>query len=82
MKDAYLPNSGLWVSEYPHTDRTQFLEVSLQVEREGLAEAEAAAAAAAAAAGPAAQQQQQQYGGGSGGQGGWPTGGGDGYAPY
>ncbi|PRW58401.1 phosphate ABC transporter permease [Chlorella sorokiniana] len=34
VKDAYLPDSGLWVSEYPHCDRTQFLEVSLQVERE------------------------------------------------
>ena len=31
VKDVYLPNSGLWVSEYPHCDRTQFLEVSLQV---------------------------------------------------
>ncbi|KAL4425086.1 hypothetical protein ABPG77_010400 [Micractinium sp. CCAP 211/92] len=34
VKDVYLPNSGLWVSEYPHADRTQFLDVSLQVERE------------------------------------------------
>ncbi|KAL4431055.1 hypothetical protein ABPG75_006311 [Micractinium tetrahymenae] len=34
VKDVYLPSSGLWVSEYPHADRTQFLEVSLQVERE------------------------------------------------
>jgi len=31
VKDVYLPNSGLWVTEYPHADRTQFLEVSLQV---------------------------------------------------
>lgn len=34
VKDVYLPSSGLWVSEYPHADRAQFLDVSLQVERE------------------------------------------------
>ncbi|EFN59167.1 hypothetical protein CHLNCDRAFT_138041 [Chlorella variabilis] len=37
VKDVYLPSSGLWVSEYPHADRTRFLEV----EREAQAEAEA-----------------------------------------
>lgn len=41
----YLPNSGLWVSEYPHADRTQFLDVSLQASQAG---------GAMPAAGPAA----------------------------
>ena len=56
VKDVFLPDSGLWVSEYPHADRAQFIDVSLAIERE---------AAEAAAGGPAAQPaQQQQYGSG------------------
>lgn len=35
VKDVYLPSSGLWVSEYPHADRAQFLDVSLQARRAG-----------------------------------------------
>lgn len=67
----YLPDAGLWVSEYPHCDRTQFLDVSLAVERE-------AQEAAAAGGQPQPAQQapygaggweqpppQQQYGGGA-----------------
>ena len=34
VKDVYLPECGLWLSEYPYLDRTQFLEVSLDIERE------------------------------------------------
>lgn len=34
IKDVYLPDSGLWLSEYPYIDRTQYLEISLDIERE------------------------------------------------
>jgi hypothetical protein len=34
IKDVYLPDSGLWLSEYPYIDRAEFLEISLDVERE------------------------------------------------
>lgn len=40
VKDVYLPDCGLWLSEYPYLDRTEFLELSLEVEREAMAEAE------------------------------------------
>lgn len=34
VKDVYLPESGLWLSEYPFIDRSEFLELSLEIERE------------------------------------------------
>ena len=40
VKDVYLPDCGLWLSEYPYLDRTEFLELSLEVEREAMVEAE------------------------------------------
>jgi hypothetical protein len=36
VKDVYLPDCGLWLSEYPYLDRTEFLELSLEVEREAM----------------------------------------------
>jgi hypothetical protein len=36
VKDVYLPDCGLWLSEYPYLDRTEFLEISLEVEREAM----------------------------------------------
>ena len=69
VKDAYLPSTGVWLTEYPFADRNAFLEVSLAIEQE-------AQAAAAAAADPGWQQQaqaQQQQGPGAGqGYGGRP----------
>ena len=37
VKDVYLPDCGLWLSEYPFLDRTEFLEISLEIEREAAA---------------------------------------------
>lgn len=71
VKDVYLPNSGLWVSEYPHCDRTQLLEISLAVERE--AEEAAGGYGPEAEEEEEAEEQQQWYGGGGGEQ---PYGGG------
>jgi len=34
VKDVYLPDCGLWLSEYPFLDRTEFLDLSLEIERE------------------------------------------------
>lgn len=34
VKDVYLPENGLWLSEYPYLDRSEFLEISLDIERE------------------------------------------------
>ncbi len=34
IKDVYLPDVGLWLAEYPYIDRAEFLEVSLEIERE------------------------------------------------
>lgn len=34
IKDVYLPDSGLWLSEYPYIDRAEYLEISLDIERE------------------------------------------------
>ena len=34
VKDVYLPESGLWLSEYPYIDRSEFLDISLDIERE------------------------------------------------
>ncbi|KAL4524984.1 hypothetical protein Ndes2526A_g07080 [Nannochloris sp. 'desiccata'] len=36
VKDVYLPDCGIWLSEYPYLDRTEFLELSLEVEREAV----------------------------------------------
>jgi hypothetical protein len=36
VKDVYLPECGVWLSEYPYLDRTEFLELSLEVEREAM----------------------------------------------
>jgi hypothetical protein len=41
VKDVYLPDCGLWLSEYPFLDRTEFLELSLDIEREAAAMASA-----------------------------------------
>lgn len=38
VPEVYLPTSGVWVSEYPHLAKTEFLDVSLQIERERKAE--------------------------------------------
>ena len=35
VKDVYLPDSGVWLSEYPFLDRSEFLKLSLEIEREG-----------------------------------------------
>lgn len=72
VKDVYLPNSGLWVSEYPHCDRTQLLEISLAVERE------AEEAAGGYGPGPEEGEEEQQgeyWGGGGGGSAQQPYGG-------
>lgn len=37
VKDVYLPNSGLWLSSYPFLDRSEFLALSLAIEREAVA---------------------------------------------
>eukprot|EP00890_Picochlorum_soloecismus_P004225 jgi/Picsp_1/4803/NSC_02171-R1_protein len=34
VKDVYLPESTLWLSEYPYIDRSEFLDISLNIERE------------------------------------------------
>lgn len=34
LKEIYLPESGLWLSDYPHVNRNLFLEISLEIERE------------------------------------------------
>jgi hypothetical protein len=34
VPEVYLPFASLWVSEYPHLARNEFLELSLQIERE------------------------------------------------
>lgn len=52
VKDVYLPNSGLWLSEYPYCDRAEFLELSLQVEREAQEEAAAGGSSGTDAYGP------------------------------
>jgi hypothetical protein len=52
---VYLPNSGLWLSEYPYCDRAEFLELSLQVEREAQEEATAGTSSGADAYGPGAE---------------------------
>ncbi len=37
VRDVYLPDAGLWLSEYPYLDRPAFLALSLEVEREAAA---------------------------------------------
>jgi hypothetical protein len=34
VRDVYLPENGLWLSEYPYIDRSEFLDISLDIERE------------------------------------------------
>lgn len=34
VKDVYLPDSGIWLSEYPFLDRGEFLNLSLEIEKE------------------------------------------------
>jgi len=34
LKEAYLPESSLWLADYPYVDRDAFLDLSLQIERE------------------------------------------------
>lgn len=38
LKEAYLPESALWLADYPYVDRDAFLELSLAVERERAAQ--------------------------------------------
>lgn len=33
LKEAYLPESSLWVADYPYVDRDAFLDISLEIER-------------------------------------------------
>jgi len=34
LKEVYLPESGVWLADYPYVNRTAFLAVSLDLERE------------------------------------------------
>ena len=34
VREVYLPESAMWLSEYPFVDRSAFLDMSLAVERE------------------------------------------------
>ena len=34
LKEVYLPECGVWVSDYPFLNRIAFLDLSLEVERE------------------------------------------------
>ncbi|CAL8465254.1 g4789 [Coccomyxa elongata] len=34
LKEVYLPECGVWVSDYPYLNREAFLDISLEVERE------------------------------------------------
>lgn len=34
LKEAYLPESSLWLADYPYVNRDAFLELSLEIERE------------------------------------------------
>lgn len=56
VKDAFLPESGLWLSEYPFINRPEFLEVSLEIERE------AQAAAAGEWTPPRGERRDDQFG--------------------
>lgn len=33
IREVYLPQSGLWLAEYPFVDRGVFLDLSLNIER-------------------------------------------------
>lgn len=33
LREVYFPESGLWMSEYPHVNRNLFLDISLDIER-------------------------------------------------
>ena len=50
VKDVYLPQAGLWLSEYPYCDRTALLDVSL-AQRSGLGGAGVGSAGGAGQAG-------------------------------
>ena len=39
LKEVYLPECGVWVSDYPFLKREAYLECSLEVERERQQEA-------------------------------------------
>jgi hypothetical protein len=34
LKEVYLPQRGVWVSDYPYLNRAAYLDVSLEIERE------------------------------------------------
>lgn len=34
LKEMYLPESGKWIADYPHVNRSAFLDISLSVEQE------------------------------------------------
>ncbi|KAF6256313.1 hypothetical protein COO60DRAFT_118700 [Scenedesmus sp. NREL 46B-D3] len=50
VREVYLPQSGIWLSEYPFVDRDVFLDVSLAIERGRQAAADGPAAAGGSAA--------------------------------
>lgn len=33
LKEAYLPESGIWIAKYPFVDRDVFLDISLDIAR-------------------------------------------------
>ncbi|GAX77270.1 hypothetical protein CEUSTIGMA_g4716.t1 [Chlamydomonas eustigma] len=41
VRELYLPESGLWLAEYPFVDRNMFLDMSLAIERDRQRDAEA-----------------------------------------
>lgn len=45
VREVYLPQSGLWLCEYPYVNRDLFVALSVGVERQRRAEAAAAVAA-------------------------------------
>ncbi|GLC39513.1 hypothetical protein PLESTB_001810100 [Pleodorina starrii] len=68
VRELYLPQSGVWLYDYPYVNRDLFVAVSVTVERQRRAEAAAAAAAqyytydVAAASGAAAPSEVQPQG--------------------
>lgn len=39
LKEVYLPECGVWVSDYPYLNKAAFVDVSLAIERERRREA-------------------------------------------
>jgi hypothetical protein len=47
LKEVYLPESGLWLADYPYCARNIFVNISMEIERCRQAEADAEADTAA-----------------------------------